>query len=333
MQYTFLQKQGCKVSKLALGTKIFVDKIKVNDRMYKHTLVDSPKDIITRAIDAGVNVIESTSFYPDSALSGLSTYIHNIKKSLILNCRIGYRVDRNNEVIREQGRPKGFLTKRYIVEDVEKLLKIFRTDYLDVVTICGLDKNKKYVSDVFDAFVTMKRRGYVRFSGVYLLQPDSNEVLSLIKDSDFCQLTYNVLNQEFDQHLSEIAKTVHIISCAPFANGVLSRKYTDIKFFKDSDPRTIFYTKEKLKQYRNYMDELHFLEIKKEQTQPLKKSRNFIQGALNFVLQNPNIATTIFCVNGLKQLDDVLGVFDSEELTQPQMELIKSLYTEKAISN
>ncbi len=327
MKYAFLPKNGIiQISKLGLGTKVFTDKIKVDGRIYKHPVIDNPKDIITYAVDSGINLIESASFYSQITLNNLSAWVYDIRKSLMLNCRVGYRIDRDGEFIKERKQVKTFLRREYLLEDVEKLVKTFRTDYIDIVTVCGLENNKEYISDVFDAFVTMKSRGYIRFSGIYLSLTGSDELLFVVKTCDFCQLTYNILNQGFEEKLSKISKIIPIITCAPFANGLLSKKYTESEFFKDNDPRTLIYTKEKLKVYGNYLSELSFLEIKKETTKPFKKSRSFIQGALNFVLQNPNITATIFCVSSLEQLKEVLGVFESEELTQPQIELIKSLY-------
>lgn len=326
MKYTFLPEKNINVSKLALGTKVFVDKLKIEGKIYRHYLHDSINTIISKAIDNGINMIESTSFYPESVLITLSNLIHEVRKSLILTFRIGYRLNGKGEIIKEEEYPQLFLRKKCIVEDVEKLLRIFKTDYLDIVTVCGIQRKTEYLSEVFDAFVTLKSRGYMRFSGIYLLQPNTQ----LLRAFDFCQLTYNILSQQFDETFAEISG-VPVISCAPFANGILTRKYTSANSFKKDDPRTIQYTPEKLEKYKSYIDELHFLEIKEDQARPLKKTRSFIQGALNFVLQNPSIISTIFCISSLKQLEEVLNVEKAEELTKPQIELIKALYKEKDI--
>lgn len=325
MKYIHIPQKNLTISRLILGTKTFIPQIKIEKKIYKYQTTDPPDTIFAHAIDSGINTVEFASFYPHTLLTTLSKITNPIRKSLILCCRIGYKLDRYHEIIKEKHSPKIFLRKKEIIKEVENLLRIFKTDYLDIVTVCGIKEEKEYLSDVFDAFVLLKNRGYLRFGGLYFGQAS----LPVLPFFDFYQLTYNILNQEYGEHLEKISKKdITIFSCAPFAGGILSRKYTHPSHFKKDDPRIILFSEEKLTQFKKYIDRLTFLELKSEPARPLKKSRTFIQGALNFVLQNPYISSITFSVSSVAQLKEIIETFDSEPLTAPQIELIKAIVSE-----
>ncbi len=326
MEYTFLKKDNLKISKLGLGTKIFVETVKVDNKIYRNNLKDTAENIISTALDMGINLIESASFYPEHSLKFLATKLRDVRKSLILNFKVGYKLSHNNNIIKEKKYPLIFLSKKDVISEVENILKIFKTDYIDILTICGLGKKLEYCSDIIDAFYVLQSRGYIRFSGVYIANVDLLENESLLSKFNFGQVTYNLLDQDIGQNLSKISKKINIITCAPFANGIISRKYSIDNYFKEDDIRVVFYDKESLKKYKEFLDELPFLEIKDEISKPLRTGRSFIQGALRFIIQNQMVSSTVFCCSSINQLKENIGVFESEKLTETQIELIRQIH-------
>ncbi|MFN7182106.1 MAG: aldo/keto reductase, partial [Planctomycetota bacterium] len=195
MQYTYLDKENLKISKLGLGTKIFVEQIKVDKKIFRNYVNNSLNEILISGIESGINLIECASFYPIDFLISLSEKIQQVRKSVVLNFRIGYKLSRENEIVKEKTQYKVFLTKKDVIAQVENLLTILKTDYIDIITICGLDKEKEYISDVVDAFYILNSRGYVRYSGIYIANADLLRLERLIEKFNFSQITYNILNQ------------------------------------------------------------------------------------------------------------------------------------------
>jgi aryl-alcohol dehydrogenase-like predicted oxidoreductase len=313
------------LSRLALGTKKFVSKIKVNKKIYTNNTSDKFSNILQYAVENGINLVEIATFYPSSDLQTMSKIIQEFKKLLRFNLRIGYKIGNDGELVKENGNLKPFLLKKDIIKEVENSLRLFSVDCIDILTICGIKSNLTYLSDVLEAFYWLNTKGYVKWNGIFLSEKALATNLDIQKNFQVFQFTYNIINQEFGEHIKLLSEKGKVLTCAPLANGVLSRKYTDKNYFMESDIRTLFYTKEELAKYNQLFKEFSFLEILEEKTKPFKGTRSFVQGALKFVLQNNNITSTICGVSSIKQLSENLYTFNCENLSELEINLIETL--------
>jgi aryl-alcohol dehydrogenase-like predicted oxidoreductase len=218
MDYRTLGRSGLKVAPLALGTDNFVNPTPETDA----------RRIIDRALDAGINLIDTSNSYKageSERIIGQALQANGRRDAVILATKFHYPV---GEGPNDRGN-----SRRHLIKACEDSLRRLQTDYIDLYqthrpdfeipldeTLRGLDDlvrsgKVRYIGSstapawhVMEAIMVSELKGYVRFT---------------------CeQSPYNLLDRRIENELVPMAQRhgLGIITWSPLAMGMLAGRYT-----------------------------------------------------------------------------------------------------------
>ena len=240
MEYRNLGRTGVKVSPLILGSDNFGDA----------TPADEASRIINRALDAGINFIDTGDIYAD----GMSQKI--IGKTLKENKRrdqviIATKVDHGrrkrgtsldvfvpDKVPNEHGH-----SRLNIIRACENSLRSLQTDHIDLYQLHRQSPDMA-MEEILSALSDLVRQGKIRYIGCSthpawavleaILLSELKGYVRLVSE----QPPYNLLDRRIENELIPMAQKhgLGIIPWGPMAMGVLAGRYKDAKNYP-SDSR------------------------------------------------------------------------------------------------
>jgi len=341
MKYSELGKTGIKVSKICLGSMTWGDQ---NTEPEGHAQLD-------RAIDAGINFIDTAEMYPIPPQQ--RTYGRTEE---IIGTWLASRRNRDKVILATKITPPGKnrpwirgetnkLDRRNIELAVNASLKRLQTDYIDLYQIHWPERNANNfgqlnythlperdgtpIEETLEALQAMIISGKVRHIGVsnetawglneYLQVAEKNAWGRIVS----IQNPYSLLNRTFEINLSEIAlrEQVGLLAYSPLGFGVLSGKYLHGQ--QPANARLTLYTG--FKRYRN--------------EQAVKITAKYVQLALDhglqppqmalaFILTRPFLTSVIIGASSVAQLES--NIESLESTLSPQiLDQIEALHTEQ----
>ena len=218
MEYRNLGRTGTKVSMLCLGCLMFGGKTKESDSM----------DIIDRAIDAGINFLDTANMYVrgvSEEMVGKALQRNGKRMHIVLATKVHFRMDDDDP--NAQGN-----SRRHIIEQCEASLKRLQTDYIDLYQIhrpsaeVPIDETLRALDDLIQA-------GKVRYIGSSTFAAwQIMESLWVSKELGLnrfiCeQPPYHLLDRRIERELVPMAQTygLALIPWSPMAGGFLTGKY------------------------------------------------------------------------------------------------------------
>lgn len=217
MEYRQLGRTGIKVSSMCLGCMMFGGKT---------TPADSA-DIIDRALDAGINFLDTANVYSigkSEEATGAALKRNGKRDRVILATKVHGKM---GEDINAMGN-----TRRHIIEQCEASLRRLQTDYIDLYQIHRPDPHIP-IDETLRALDDLVRSGKVRYLGTSTYAAwQLVESLWVSKDLGLnrfvCeQPPYNILDRRIERELIPMAQTYGfgIIPWSPLAGGLLTGKY------------------------------------------------------------------------------------------------------------
>ena len=152
MEYRTLGRTGIQVSPYALGALMFAT-----------SMGNAPEDsarIIHKALDAGINVIDTADAYGDSE-EVVGKALEGRRDDVVLATKFGRPVSRdpNHQDPNQQG-----ASRRWIVTAVENSLRRLRTDHIDLYQLHRPDPHTD-IEETLSALTDLVRSGKVRAIG------------------------------------------------------------------------------------------------------------------------------------------------------------------------
>lgn len=306
MEYRQLGRTGVRVSALCLGCMMFGGK----------TDQDTSAAIIDRAIEAGVNFLDTANVYSrgrSEEFTGVALKRNGRRQRIVLATKVHGTMDDDDP--NAQGN-----SRRHIIEQCDASLRRLQTDYIDLYQIhrprpeIAIDETLRALDDLIQA-------GKVRYIGTSTFAAwQFVESLWAAKELGLnrfvCeQPPYNLLDRRIERELLPMAQTygVGIIPWSPIAGGLLSGKYTR----DDPPPADARYATVA----GNPIMERRFREKERifaivEQLQPIAQAKGctLAQLALAWVAQQPGVTSAIIGPRTMEQLEDNLGAL-SVQLT------------------
>src|SRR5262245_47662861 len=148
MHYRTLGRTGIKVSPYALGTLMFATSVGNADP-------DDSARIIHRALDAGINFVDTADAYGDSE-EVVGKALKGRREHVVLATKVGRPV---GEDPNQQG-----ASRRWIVKAVEHSLRRLQTDYIDLYQIHRPDPDTD-IEETLSALSDLIHSGKVRAIG------------------------------------------------------------------------------------------------------------------------------------------------------------------------
>ncbi len=313
MEYRVLGRTGLKVSPICFGTGNFG----------KPTPEDEAKKMINRALDAGVNLLDTGNIYVDGEgerIIGRALKENGRRQHTLICTKIfpgpfdtetGLKIETYvpGQDANEQGH-----SKFSIIKECEACLKRLQTDYIDLYLTHRQDPFIPF-DETLRAFDDLIRAGKVRYIGCSTHPAWAvMEAVLISKMNGFAQYVaeqppYNLLDRRIENELIPMCQKygLGIISWAPSGMGVLAGRYSDAaKYPKDSRAELIggYYAERVTK--RGIQVGIEFAKIAKE------AGISAAQLSILWCKDQPGITAPLMGPRTLEQLEHFLPVLDME---------------------
>lgn len=218
MEYRVLGRSGVKVAPLALGAGNFSDP----------TPEDEASLIIHRAIDAGINLIDTGNSYSNGECERMIGRIlakGNRRHDVILATKVFYKVG--------PGPNDEDLSRHHLIRACEDSLRRLQTDYIDLYQLHRPSPSIP-VDETLGALTDLIQQGKVRYIGSSV--HPSWKIMEAIMVSELkayarlvCeQPPYNLLDRRIENEIVPVCQAygLGIITWSPLAQGVLAGRYS-----------------------------------------------------------------------------------------------------------
>lgn len=297
MEYRILGRSGIKVSPIALGTANFADP----------TPADEATRILSAAVDAGINLIDTADTYADGEserMVGAALSESGQRDRVILATKVHYRT---GPTPNHEGN-----SRLHILRSCEQSLIRLKTDYIDLYQIHRPSEHVP-IEETLRALDDLITSGKVRYVGCSTFP--GWQVMEAIMVSElkrYARFTaeqppYNLLDRRIENELVPLCQRydLGILAWSPLAMGLLAGRYSSAgKFPADSRAalRGSIYAERVTEQ--GIATGQRFIQLaEKYQIDPA-------QFALLWVKDQPGITAAIFGPRTEEQLNHVLPVLD-----------------------
>ena len=300
MDYRPLGRTGVKVSNLCLGCMMFGGKTGEQDSFA----------IIDRAIDAGINFLDTANVYSrgrSEEVTGAALKRNGKRQRIVVATKVHGKMADDDPNMEGNSR-------RHIIEQCEASLRRLQTDYIDLYQIHRPDSTIP-IDETLRALDDLIRDGKVRYIGTSTYAAwQVVESLGVSKELGLnrfiCeQPPYNLLDRRIERELLPMARTYGIgtIPWSPLAGGLLTGKYT-----RNQPPpaESRFGDLENAPHLQRRWQERLFNVT--EGLAPLAEAKgcSMSQLALAWCMQQPGVTSPIIGPRTMGQLEDNLGARD-----------------------
>ena len=318
MEYRNLGRTGTKVSMLCLGCLMFGGKTKESDSM----------DIIDRAIDAGINFLDTANMYVrgvSEEMVGKALQRNGKRMHIVLATKVHFRMDDDDP--NAQGN-----SRRHIIEQCEASLKRLQTDYIDLYQIhrpsaeVPIDETLRALDDLIQA-------GKVRYIGSSTFAAwQIMESLWVSKELGLnrfiCeQPPYHLLDRRIERELVPMAQTygLALIPWSPMAGGFLTGKYQR----NHEHPSDARYTD--TNQKSDLFSDAAYDLLETVIAIANEKGCTPSQLALAWCAQQPGITSPIVGIRTMEQLEQNLGAIEVKITDQDRIRIDETSFPGRVI--
>ena len=299
MKYRQMGKTGLRVSELCLGAMTFG----------RETTESDSFKILDHFVEVGGNFIDTADVYS----TGISEEI--LGRWLKGKNRADFVIATKVRFSMGSG-PNDFgLSRKHILDGVEKSLRRLGTDYIDVYQIHKWDWQTP-IAESMSALNSLIQAGQVRYLGAsnvagYQLQKSIDLSRANGWEPFTClQPLYNLLDRSIEWELLPVCREegVGVIPWSPLRGGWLSGKYRRGMSAPPDETRVSEAEKKQWSEsWSNYANERTWRVIDELLAVADETGKTAAQVALNWVLNRPGITAPIIGVRTLAHLEDNLG--------------------------
>ncbi|MBF6600384.1 MAG: aldo/keto reductase [Dehalococcoidia bacterium] len=298
MEYRPLGRTGVKVSALCLGCMMFGGK----------TGPDDSYAIIDRALDAGINFIDTANVYSigrSEEVTGEALKRNGKRAVIVLATKVHGQM---GEGPNQMGN-----TRRHIVEQCEASLRRLQTDYIDLYQI-HRPQPEIPIDETLRALDDLIRAGKVRYIGsstyaAWQLVESLWVSKELGLNRFICeQPPYNLLDRRIERELLPMARTYGfaVIPWSPLGGGLLSGKYKR----GEEPPEGARFADATNPLYRRRLNDRIYDVVDGLREMADAKGVTMSQLALAWCMQQPGVTSPIIGPRTMEQFEDNMGAFD-----------------------
>jgi len=304
VDYRTLGRTGIKVSSLCLGCMMFGGKTNPSDSY----------DIIDRALDAGINFLDTANVYSigrSEEVTGEALKRNGKRHDVVLATKVHGKM---GEGVNDLGN-----SRRHIIEQCEASLRRLQTDYIDLYQI-HRPQPEIPIDETLRALDDLVRSGKVRYLGTTTYAAwqlvESLWVSEKLALNRFVceQPPYNLLDRRVERELLPMARTYGfgIIPWSPLAGGLLTGKYKR----GEEPPEGSRFADVTNPIYRRRLNDRIYDVVEGLEPLAREKGMTLSQFSLAWVMQQPGVTSPIIGPRTMDQLEDNLaaaGVTFSED--------------------
>lgn len=289
MQYRTLGRTGIKVSPYALGALNFATQMGNSE--------DDSARIIHKALDAGINLVDTSDSYGDSE-EVVGRALKGRRDDVVLTTKFGLGADEHH---------RGG-SRRWIATAVENSLRRLQTDHIDVYQLQRPDPETD-IEETLSALTDLVHAGKIRAFGTSMLSASDIVGAQWVSERRGLerlrteQPPYSILNRSIEREVLPVAQQfgMGILVWGPLGQGMLTGRVrrgqaTDLnraKYFKTfSDERRI-----------DAVEELVALSDDVGIAMP--------HLAMAFAISHPGVTSALLGARTEEQLDDLLNGIDT----------------------
>ncbi|MFC1411863.1 aldo/keto reductase [Streptacidiphilus sp. N1-12] len=291
MQYRTLGRTGIKVSPYALGALMFATSVGNPDP-------DDSARIIHRALDAGINLIDTADAYGDSE-EVVGRALKGRRDDVVLATKVGRPT---GEDPNQQGG-----SRRWIVTAVENSLRRLQTDHIDLYQVHRPDPGTD-IEETLSALSDLVRSGKVRAIGTSSLPASDIVEAQWVSERRGLerfrteQPPYSLLSRGIEREVLPVAQRhgLGTLVWGPLGQGLLTGRVR--KGRPNELSRAGFF--QHLNDERRLDAVEQFITLAGEAALPLTHL------ALAFTIAHPGVTSAIVGARTMSQLDDLLAGLD-----------------------
>ncbi|MCK9411985.1 MAG: aldo/keto reductase [Prolixibacteraceae bacterium] len=313
MKYNELGKTGVLVSELCLGTMTF------GGKGYWQAIGQVPQDevnqIVKTAIEKGINFIDTANAYSE----GLSETMLGIALKALSIPRQEVFVATKVRIRMGAGANQVGLSRLHIMDSVNDSLQRLNLDHIDLLYIHGVDPITP-LEETMRGLENVVRSGKVRYLGISnhpaWMMMKANGYADKIGWTKFVasQNYYTIASRDIEREIVPMAKSenIGIMPWSPLAGGFLSGKFTRHNEVAGDSRRDAFdfppINKAKAYDLIDLMAEIG-----------KKHNVSVANVALNWVIRQPGVTSTIIGAKNLLQLNDNISAVNLQ-MTPDEMQ-------------
>lgn len=293
MNYRKIGKWGLKVSEIALGSWMM--------NLAAEESKTLAENIINKAFENGINFFDCADAYSGGEAE---KFLGNVLKKLPRN---SYVV--SSKVFFPMGPgPNDYgLSRKHIIDQVDKSLKNMNLDYLDMY-FCHRFDSETPMEETFQVLSDLVAQGKILYYGVSEWSPvQITEALRVIEKMNLRPLSviqpqYNMFDRYIEDEIIDICDKngVGIVGFSPLAQGLLTGKYRKNEMFPEGSRATF----QADKQVNNLMT-IENMEIVEELIKISKElDISMAQLSLAWLLRKKEMSSVIIGASKLHQLED-----------------------------
>ena len=299
MEYRSLGRTGVQVSALCLGCMMFGGRTEPEDSY----------PIIDRAIDAGINFLDTANVYSrgrSEEVTGQALKNNGKRHSVVLATKVHGTMDDDDPNARGNSR-------RHIIEQCEASLRRLQTDYIDLYQLHRPQPDIP-IDETLRALDDLIRAGKVRYIGTSTFAAwQIVESLWVAKELGLNRFVseqppYNMLDRRIERELLPMLQTYGIASLpwSPLAGGLLTGKYRR----GEEPPDGSRFDRDMHEANRQRWESDFFSVVEGLDELVAEKDCTMAQLALAWCVRQPGVTSPIIGPRTMEQLVDNLGALD-----------------------
>jgi len=316
MNYRTLGKTGFQISELSLGTW------QVGGRWGQTFNEENAKSILNRAIDKGINFIDTADVYGNGLSEKMvGEVVRSRSDRIYVATKCGRRLNPHNNTS---------YTPEALRNFVEDSLRNSGLETLDLIQLHCPPSEVYERDEIFELFDSLKKEGKILNMGVSVeLVEDAIKALAY-ENMTTVQIIFNMFRHKPAEDFFQLAreKEVGIIVRVPLASGLLTGMYSRETRFQRSDHR--FFNRhgamfDKGETFSG-VDYETGLDAVEEIRKLFPGRENLAPLALKWVLMFDQVSCVIPGASREEQLDSNLSVLEESPFTPEQMDGIAGIY-------
>lgn len=224
--YRTLGRTGVNVAPLALGT----------DNFANPTPEAESKEIINKALDAGINLIDTSNSYAKGEaerIIGRALKQNKLRDKVLIATKAHYPT---GDGPNDQGN-----SRLHIIKACEDSLKRLQVDHIDLYQLHRPDFNTP-IEETLSALTDLVKQGKVRYVGIStapawkvmeaLMVSELKNLVRFVSE----QPPYNLLDRRIENELIPMCQAhgLGLLTWSPLAMGLLAGRYTDAKNYPEA---------------------------------------------------------------------------------------------------
>ena len=305
MEYVNLGRTGVQVSRLCLGCMNFGAQTPEAESM----------DIIDRALDAGINFLDTANVYSrgvSEEIVGKALKRNSKRGRVVLATKVHGRMDDDDPNAAGNNR-------RHIIEQCEASLRRLQTDYIDLYQI-HRPQSVVPIDETLRALDDLIRAGKVRYIGTSSFAAwQVMEALWASKEYGLNRFVseqppYHLLDRSIERELIPMAQTygLAILPWSPLARGFLTGKYRrgeaipgDSRLARDAQGSPTF-----RERTQKHFSDLAYNVLDVVEALATAKGCTPTQVALAWCVRQPGVTSPIIGPRTMAHLEEHLGALD-----------------------